>query len=251
MYEKHWGIQKWSSPTRVDLIFPGPAVRAGYHAGPGGNGNILRLVSDFAKGGSISISLYSQSVALLGPLLREWGRLLQFFLPSSVRLQSPPWLQSPVHGCSAALCMVSRLYDHVRFGVWQIPQGKHLFKMVGSPSMKFSFLTDLGPSSPDCLDDPEFPLIFSDPRDAALCLDSMTQAATYKHPQRRKPPLTSSVPSSWEHDLGCLSYTLMPSNSSLSCILSKFNNHYLWECWSGTTHSISRGHLFHTIDFSP
>lgn len=72
MYEKHWGIQKRSSPTRVDLIFPGPAVRAeGHHAGPGGDGNILRLVSGFAKGGSISISLYSQSVALLGPLLRE------------------------------------------------------------------------------------------------------------------------------------------------------------------------------------
>lgn len=67
--------------------------------------------------------------------------------------------------CSVALGMVSRCLQSP--GAWDLANSpREMFVQDGRiTSVQFSFPIDFGPSSPDCLDDPELSVIFSDPWD--------------------------------------------------------------------------------------
>ena len=168
-----------------------------------------------------------QSVAPLGPLLAEWGSFLpSCFLPSSLRLQSPAWLQSPAQLLWAWFLGV---YNHLGLGIWQILQEKCLFKMVESHLCNSIFPQTLAPQVLtawmilNCL------WSFQTHETCILCLDSVPWTANHTRPQSGRRPLPVSVPCPPPpgDDLGCLgciwcfqtavSFTCYPALLTIIC----------------------------------
>ena len=128
---------------------------------------------------------------------------LQLFSHKFFETPKPSLASGPY---SVILGMVSRCLQSP--GAWDLANSpREMFVQDGRiTSVQFSFPTDFGPSSPDCLDDPESSVIFSDPWDMHSLLGLYALNSNLQMSSEREASLSllSSLLPPPGDDLGCL-----------------------------------------------
>ena len=119
------------------------------------------LISGMAAPPAAACLIFTPVCCTIGASARRVRVLSpQLFSPKFSETPKPCLASEP---CSVALGMVSRCLQSP--GAWDLANSpREMFVQDGGITpVQFYFPTDFGPSSPDCLDDPELSVIFSDP----------------------------------------------------------------------------------------